>query len=121
MDSLEHLLLVGPDQCVPQQFSSTPFLSEDANTCADLLRVLSVLVSLENQLPDEVKTTFERELYQLKIPDQTVADIARELMSGDDIVCMAGILVVLHELHKLFSVKSMRIVLTRSGTLYDNQ
>ena len=48
MDSLEHLLLVGPDQCVPQQFSSTPFLSEDANTCADLLRVLSVLVSLEN-------------------------------------------------------------------------
>ncbi|PNF18521.1 Nuclear pore complex protein Nup160-like protein [Cryptotermes secundus] len=86
MDSLEHLLLVGPDQCVPQQFSSTPFLSEDANTCADLLRVLSVLVSLENQLPDEVKTTFERELYQLKIPDQTVADIARELMSGDDIV-----------------------------------
>ena len=88
MDSLEHLLLVGPDQCVPQQFSSTPFLSEDANTCADLLRVLSVLVSLENQLPDEVKTAFERELYQLKIPDQTVADIARELMSGDDIVCI---------------------------------
>lgn len=86
MDSLEHLLLMGPDQCVPQQFISTPFLSEDANTCADLLRVLSVLVSLENQLPDEVKTTFERELYQLKIPDQTVADIARELMSGDDIV-----------------------------------
>lgn len=86
MDSLEHLLLVGPDQCVPQQFSSTPFLSEDASTCADLLRVLSVLVSLENQLPDEVKTAFERELYQLKIPDQTVADIARELMSGDDIV-----------------------------------
>lgn len=93
MDALEHLLLVGPDQCVPQQFNSTPFLSEDANTCADLLRVLSVLVSLESQLPDEVKTAFERELYQLKIPDQTVADIARELMSGDDIVCMTSWLV----------------------------
>jgi hypothetical protein len=86
MDSLEHLLLAGPDQCVPQQFSSTPFLSEDTDTCADLLHVLSVLVSLENQLPDEVKAAFERELYQLKIPDQIVADIARELMSGDDIV-----------------------------------
>jgi hypothetical protein len=87
MDSLEHLLLVGPDQCVPQQFSSTPFLSEDTDTCADLLHILSVLVSLENQLPDEVKTAFERELYQLRIPDQMVADIARELMSGDEIVC----------------------------------
>lgn len=84
MDSLEHLLLVGPDQCVPQQFSTTPVLSEEPDACADLLRVMSVLVSLENQLPDEVKTAFERELYQLKIPDQTVADITRELMSGDD-------------------------------------
>ncbi|KAJ9580150.1 hypothetical protein L9F63_004167, partial [Diploptera punctata] len=84
MDSLEHLLLVGPEQCMPQQFSTTPVLSEDPDTCMDLLRVISVLVSLENQLPDEVKTAFERELYQLKIPDQTVADITRELMSGDD-------------------------------------
>jgi hypothetical protein len=90
MDSLEHLLLAGPDQCVPQQFSSVPFLGEDADTCADLIHILSVLVSLENQLPEEVKATFERELYQLKIPDQIVADIARELMSGDDIVCMVA-------------------------------
>ncbi|PSN51838.1 Nuclear pore complex protein 160 [Blattella germanica] len=86
MDSLEHLLLVGPDQCIPQQFSTTPVLGESSDTCADLLRVMSVLVSLEKQLPEEVKTAFEKELYQLKIPDQTVADLTRELMSGDDMV-----------------------------------
>ena len=87
MDPLEHLLLVGSDQCVPQQFSAIPVLNDDLDTCADLLRLMSILVSLENQLPDEVKTAFERELYQLKIPDQTVADVTRELMSGDDRVC----------------------------------
>lgn len=83
MEALEYLMLSN-EQCYANRFKTTPILSQDEETCQDLISLMSALVLLEKQLPEEVKTGFEKELYHLKSPDNVAYEMLTRLALDPD-------------------------------------
>ncbi|KAL7295616.1 hypothetical protein TKK_0010980 [Trichogramma kaykai] len=78
MEPLEHLMLCN-EQSTISHFRNTPILNEDPNICQDLIILMSTIVALDNQLSDDFKSTFEKELYQLKAPDKIIDNLMSKL------------------------------------------
>ncbi|XP_043288252.1 nuclear pore complex protein Nup160 homolog isoform X2 [Venturia canescens] len=103
MEALEHLMLSN-EKSYASRFKSTPVLSQDEDTCQDLITLMSALVMLEEQLSEEVKTGMERELYHLQSPDIVVEDLfSRLAIEPDDPLSDFDFQMDLH--HKLENVK----------------
>ena len=84
MEALEHLMLSN-EESYASRFKTTPVLSQDEETCQDLITLMSALVMLEEQLTEEVKTGIERELYHLRSPDIIVEDLYSRLEPDDPV------------------------------------
>ncbi|XP_034947135.1 nuclear pore complex protein Nup160 homolog [Chelonus insularis] len=103
MESLEHLMLSN-EKCYASKFKTTPVLSQDEDTCQDLITLMSALVMLEDQLSEEVKNSFKRELAQLKGPDNIVEDLfSRLLAEPEELLVDFDFQMELH--HKLENIK----------------
>ncbi|KAK0176406.1 hypothetical protein PV328_000545 [Microctonus aethiopoides] len=103
MEALEHLMLSN-EKCYASRFKTTPILSQDEDTCQDLIALMSALVMLEEQLSEEIKTGIERELYHLQSPDIIVDDLFSRLpLEPDDPLSDFDFQTELH--HKLENVK----------------
>lgn len=103
MEALEHLMLSN-EKCYASRFKTTPILSQDEDTCQDLITLMSALVMLEEQLSEEIKTGIERELYHLRSADVIVDDLfARLSLEPDDPLSDFDFQMELH--HKLEGVK----------------
>ncbi|XP_071559183.1 nuclear pore complex protein Nup160 homolog isoform X2 [Temnothorax nylanderi] len=83
MEALEHLVLCN-DKSYISRFKTTPVLSQDEDTCQDLIVLMSALVMLGEQLSEETKTEIERELYHLRSPDIIIDDLLSKLMLEPD-------------------------------------
>lgn len=83
MEALEHLLLCN-DKSNVSRFKTTPVLSQDEDTCQDLIILMSALVMLGEQLLEEVKTEIEKELYHLRSPDIIIEDLLSKIMLESD-------------------------------------
>jgi len=83
MEALEHLILCN-DKSYISRFKTTPILSQDEDTCQDLIMLMSALVMLGEQLSEETKTEIERELYHLRSPDIIIDDLLSKLMLEPD-------------------------------------
>ncbi|KAF7993721.1 hypothetical protein HCN44_010316 [Aphidius gifuensis] len=83
MEALEHLMLSN-EQCYSYHFKTTPILSQDEETCQDLILLMSAIVLLENQLSEEIKSEFKKELYYLKSPDIVIDDMLSKLSFETD-------------------------------------
>ncbi|XP_032683313.1 nuclear pore complex protein Nup160 homolog [Odontomachus brunneus] len=79
MEALEHLALCNEKSCT-SRFKTTPVLSQDEDTCQDLIILMSALVMLGEQLSEESKMEIERELYHLRSPDIIIDDLLLKLM-----------------------------------------
>lgn len=83
MEALEHLVFCN-DKSYTSRFKTTPVLSQDEDTCQDLITLMSALVMLGEQLSEETKTEIERELYHLRSPDIIIDDLLSKLMLEPD-------------------------------------
>ncbi|EGI69420.1 Nuclear pore complex protein Nup160-like protein [Acromyrmex echinatior] len=83
MEALEHLVLCNNKSYI-SRFKTTPILSQDEDTCQDLITLMSALVLLGEQLSEETKTEIERELYHLRSPDIIIDDLLSKLLEPDD-------------------------------------
>ncbi|XP_008559870.1 nuclear pore complex protein Nup160 homolog [Microplitis demolitor] len=84
MEALEHLMLSN-EKSFASRFKTTPILSQDEDTCQDLIELMETLVMLEEQLSEETKVNFQRELSYLKSPDIIVEELfSRFLTEPDD-------------------------------------
>lgn len=83
MEALEYLMLSN-EQCYSYNFKTTPILSQDEETCQDLILLMSAIVLLENQLSEETKIEFKKELYYLKSPDTVIDDMLSKLSLETD-------------------------------------
>ncbi|XP_015116338.1 nuclear pore complex protein Nup160 homolog [Diachasma alloeum] len=103
MEALEHLMLSN-EKCYAARFKTTPILSDDEDTCQDLIALMSALVMLEEQLSEEIKTGIEKDLYHLKSPDIVIEDLFSRLsLEPDDPLSDFDFQMELH--HKLQNVK----------------
>ncbi|KAF5295354.1 hypothetical protein FQR65_LT01544 [Abscondita terminalis] len=82
-DALEHMMMCS-DYVSVKHFSKHPVLSEDLNVTDDVVKLMMVVVYLEQQLSDVFKYTFERELSQLKQPDVVMSEIITEILTEMD-------------------------------------
>jgi nuclear pore complex protein Nup160 len=83
MESLEHMILCNEKSYV-SRFKTTPILSQDEEICQDVITLMSALVILEEQLTDDFKSTFEKNLYHLKGPDIIVQNLLSKLILDED-------------------------------------
>ncbi|XP_046422018.1 nuclear pore complex protein Nup160 homolog [Neodiprion fabricii] len=84
MEALEHLMLCN-DKSYVQRFSTTPVLSQDEDTCQNLITLMSALVLLDNQLTEDLKSGIERELYHLRSPDIIIEDLlCKQVLETED-------------------------------------
>lgn len=84
MEALEHLMLCNEKSYV-QRFKTTPVLSQDEDTCQDLITLMSGLVLLEEQLSEDLKNGIERELYHLRSPDVIIEELlSKQVLETDD-------------------------------------
>lgn len=84
LEALEHLMLCN-DKSYVQRFKTTPVLSQDEDTCQDLITLMSGLVLLEDQLTEDLKNVIERELYHLQSPDVIIEELlSKQVLETDD-------------------------------------
>ncbi|EFN74716.1 Nuclear pore complex protein Nup160-like protein [Camponotus floridanus] len=83
MEALEHLVFCN-DKSYTSRFKTTPVLSQDEDTCQDLITLMSALVILGEQLSEEAKTEIERELYHLRSPDIIIDNLLSKVMLEPD-------------------------------------
>lgn len=84
MEALEHLVLCN-ETSYTSRFKTTPVLSQDEDTCQDLIILISTLVLLGEQLSEATKTEIERELYHLRSPDIIIDDLLSRLEPDDPV------------------------------------
>ncbi|KAK4875779.1 hypothetical protein RN001_012201 [Aquatica leii] len=82
-DALEHMMMCF-DYVSVKDFSRHPILSENMSVTDDVIKLMNVIVYLEQQLSDVFKYTFERELSQLKLPDIVMSEIITEILTEMD-------------------------------------
>lgn len=84
MQVLEHLMLAN-ERCEAWRFENERILCEDREICQDLVRLVGVLVMIEEQLPEETKAAIEKEFYRLNNSDGVVEEMmARVFVETDD-------------------------------------
>ncbi|XP_012217112.2 nuclear pore complex protein Nup160 homolog [Linepithema humile] len=119
MEALEHLMLCN-DKSYTSRFKTTPVLSQDEDTCQDLIILMSALVMLGEQLSEETKTEMEKELYHLRSPDIIIDDLLSKLtLEPDDPLSDFDFQSELY--HKLSTVKdiSAAIAMLLEALTYD--
>ncbi|GLV44727.1 Nucleoporin 160kD [Carabus blaptoides fortunei] len=85
LDALEQMMLCSECTTVEQfQYMHYAQLSQDADVCADLIQLMSVLVTLEQQSNEEFKYNIAKELCQLRSPDKVMSELVIDLMAGSD-------------------------------------
>ncbi|KAF5272220.1 hypothetical protein FQA39_LY01302 [Lamprigera yunnana] len=82
-DSLEHMLMCSEYVSI-ENFANHPQLGEDMDVTDDVIKLMNVIVYLEQQLSDVFKYTFERELSQLKPPDVVMSELITEILTEID-------------------------------------
>nr|CAD7452802.1 unnamed protein product [Timema tahoe] len=85
MDALEHLFFTDPAKVYPEQFGQTLLLGDDPDVCADLIKIMGVLVDLEERLPEETKLAFNKELFHLSNPDEAMRDCVKEMVNSQSL------------------------------------
>ena len=88
MEALEYLILRN-EKSFPMRFKTTPILSQDQSVCQDLIALLSALAALEEHLSDDLKITFEKEMYQLKAPDLIIENLLPKIVIESDEVSIS--------------------------------
>ncbi|CAD6237041.1 GSCOCG00002109001-RA-CDS [Cotesia congregata] len=83
MEALEHLLLSN-EKSYASRFKTTAIFSQDEETCQDLIELMEAVVMLEEQLSEETKSNFQRELSYLKSPDIVVEELFSRLLTDPD-------------------------------------
>lgn len=85
LEALEQMMLCS-DCTYFEQFQQMnhPHLSQDADICSDFITLMTALVSLEEQLSDEVKFNVEKELLHLNSPDKVMSELSTFLISNND-------------------------------------
>lgn len=80
---LEHLMLVGEN--VEYQQLNEMILDEEIkdNEIEDLVKLISVLSVLEQQISDDDKIDIDTKLYELNIPNVVVSELVADMISRD--------------------------------------
>lgn len=85
LDVLEQMMLCSETTSIEQfLLMNHPQLSQDSEICSDLIELMNVLVTLEQQLTEGFKFNIEREMSQLKSPDKVMSELVIDLMAGTD-------------------------------------
>lgn len=88
---LEHLMLVGDN--IELHHLSELSLDDDVKSSdlEDLVKLISILFALEQQISDEDKIDIDTKLYELNIPNAIVSKLVLELISqdyNDNVICL---------------------------------
>jgi len=77
-------------------------LVADPDVVADVLILVKVINDLEEQLSDEIKSDFEREMQRLNSPDDVAADLVRDLLTRSDCEEVRYLIQVPHDVPLVF-------------------
>lgn len=82
---LEHLMMsnTSDDGYEMNFLQDSSFVTENLQADDDVMRLVSALVMLQNQIPDEIKKTIHDRLYQLHMPNAVVAALVADMLSTD--------------------------------------
>lgn len=82
---LEHLMMscTSEDGDEMNYHQENSIVNENLQADDDVIRLVSALVMLENQIPDEIKKTIHDRLYQLDMPNAVVAALVADMLSAD--------------------------------------
>lgn len=61
-----------------------PHLSQNIDVTNDLIQLMNVLATLDQQLTGTFKFNIEREMSQLKSPDKVMSELVIDLMAGTE-------------------------------------
>lgn len=81
-EPLEHFMLVGQDMDLDHLYGSTS-LALESDRYQDLIKLVSILSLLENQLPDEYKKDISDKLYYLEMPNIIVSTLVSEMLGSE--------------------------------------
>ncbi|GAB0094315.1 Nuclear pore complex protein Nup160 homolog [Sergentomyia squamirostris] len=74
---LEHCMLSDEVSEIPREFN------ENSAKMENLLKLVSILADIEQQIPDEDKMDIDRRLYQLQMPINIVSNLVKEMLAGE--------------------------------------
>ncbi|XP_046999386.1 nuclear pore complex protein Nup160 homolog [Schistocerca americana] len=79
METLEYMLLAGSELIAKQTFHLLPPERKQYDVMQDLILLMSVLIALEERLPEDMKEHFMEQMQQQKSPDQVAEAMLHEL------------------------------------------
>lgn len=79
METLEYMLLAGSELIAKQTFHLLPPERKQYDVVQDLILLMSVLIALEERLPEDMKEHFMEQMQQQKSPDQVAEAMLHEL------------------------------------------
>ncbi|XP_018568434.1 nuclear pore complex protein Nup160 homolog isoform X2 [Anoplophora glabripennis] len=83
LDPLEHMMLCS-DYMYKDQFVNFSMLAEDMETTGDVMNLFETIVYLEQQMSEIFSQTFEKELFNLQVPDVVMESLLEKIQSEMD-------------------------------------
>ncbi|XP_057663813.1 nuclear pore complex protein Nup160 homolog [Diorhabda carinulata] len=108
LDPLEHMTLCNED-VYRDQFVNFSMLSEDLETTDDVMKLFQVIVYLEEQINLNFLQAFEKELFNLQLPDVVMENLLEKIQSEMDCQFSSHVLEMLNDIGDLY--KAMHKIL----------
>lgn len=84
IELLEHLMLVGeniePEHLADMTFDEEVFTSDDVE---DLVKLVSILFTIEHKLSEEDKAEIDTKLYELEMPSKIIKELVTDILSRE--------------------------------------